>query len=177
MTNGPYAGETERSFSGRDFRNFGQQVPRVFRHWAPVELVAMILGFVFFWPVGLAILGYKLMQRKWARQDHAFAGPMAFGCRSPDDRKEWKREWKSRGRDWAAREWGPRPSGNSAFDDWRNAELARLEEERRKLAAAQAEFEAHLDNLRRAKDRVEFESFLAARRNAAPPANPATPAS
>ena len=75
------------------------------------------------------------------------------------------------GREWAQREFGGlRSTGNSAFDDWRNTELARLEEERRKLAAAQAEFEAHLDNLRRAKDRAEFEGFMAARK-AAPPAN------
>ena len=32
--------------------------------WTPVELIAMVLGFMIFWPFGLAILGYKYWQRK-----------------------------------------------------------------------------------------------------------------
>ena len=43
-------------------------------------------------------------------------------------------------------------TGNVAFDDWREAELTRLEEERRKLDEARAEFDEYLRELRRAKD-------------------------
>jgi hypothetical protein len=65
------------------------------------------------------------------------------------------------------REWGngsgPRGgtgrSGNSAFDDYRNAELRRLEDERRKLEEERHEFEEYVRNLRRARDREEFERF------------------
>jgi hypothetical protein len=59
-----------------------------------------------------------------------------------------------------------RATGNSAFDDWRNTELARLEEERRKLVQAEREFSEHLDRLRRARDREEFDRFMNERRNA-----------
>jgi hypothetical protein len=55
-------------------------------------------------------------------------------------------------------------SGNAAFDEWRTAELARLDEERRKLDEAQREFAEYVDAIRRAKDREEFERFMAERR-------------
>ena len=51
-------------------------------------------------------------------------------------------------------------SGNQAFDAWKETELARLEEERRKLDAAQKEFNDYLDHLRHAKDREEFDRFM-----------------
>ena len=40
------------------------------------------------------------------------------------------------------------------------AELARLEEERRKLEEAHREFAEFVENVRRAKDREEFERFM-----------------
>ena len=32
--------------------------------WKPVEILAMILGFIVFWPIGLAVLGWKFWQKK-----------------------------------------------------------------------------------------------------------------
>ena len=32
--------------------------------WRPFELLAMALGFIFFWPVGLAVIGFKIWQRR-----------------------------------------------------------------------------------------------------------------
>ena len=79
--------------------------------------------------------------------------------------------WQCRQRaERSAREWGgfgARSTGNSAFDDWRTAELARLEEERRKLAAAEREFADYMEGLRRARDREEFDRFMN-QRNTAP---------
>ena len=60
-------------------------------------------------------------------------------------------------------------TGNRAFDEWRATELARLEEERQKLVAAEREFASYMENLRRAKDREEFDRFMSARGNANPP--------
>jgi len=58
-------------------------------------------------------------------------------------------------------------SGNRAFDDYRQETLRRLEEEQR-------DFIAFLERLRLAKDKEEFDAFLAARRHAndTPPAPP-----
>jgi hypothetical protein len=48
-------------------------------------------------------------------------------------------------------------SGNAAFDDYREETLRRLEEEQR-------EFREFLDRLRKAKDKQEFDQFMAERR-------------
>ena len=52
----------------------------------------------------------------------------------------------------------PRSSGNRAFDEYRAETLRRLEEEQR-------EFRDFLDRLRMAKDKQEFDQFMAERRN------------
>ena len=52
---------------------------------------------------------------------------------------------------------GPTPSGNRAFDEYRSETLKRLEEEER-------EFKDFLARLRFAKDRAEFDQFMADRR-------------
>jgi hypothetical protein len=132
--------------------------------WQPFEIAAMILGFIVFWPIGLAIVFWKIWQRK-----HAYEGDMvdfarervgAFwsmcGSAHRDVGEATRQAWRGPG--------FMRSSGNSAFDDWRESELARLEEERRKLAEAQREFAEHIDQLRQAKDREEFESFMRARK-------------
>ncbi len=58
------------------------------------------------------------------------------------------------GRDW----WGqPASSGNSAFDNYRQETLRRLEDEQR-------EFKEFLERLRFARDRDELDQFMAERR-------------
>jgi hypothetical protein len=52
---------------------------------------------------------------------------------------------------------GPTSSGNHAFDEYRSETLKRLEEEQR-------EFKDFLARLRFAKDRAEFDQFMADRR-------------
>jgi hypothetical protein len=152
------------------------------RGWNPVELIAMILGFILFWPIGLAILFAKMWQMRSA---HAGDLPsfvqekLNEKFRAKRDRWERKMErWEQRmGRHWGCNgrydfSGGPgnwrRSTGNIAFDGWREAELARLEEERQKLVAAEREFAEYMENLRRAKDREEFDRFMAARSNRAP---------
>jgi Protein of unknown function (DUF2852) len=132
--------------------------------WSGLELAAMIAGFIFFWPVGLAILFLKIAQKK-----EGYPGDLFSYARDKASAKwqgwnaqqtwcgSWSGSWQ-RG--------GMRTTGNSAFDDWRNAELARLEEERRKLVEAEREFSEYLDRLRRARDREEFDRFMNERRNA-----------
>ncbi len=56
-------------------------------------------------------------------------------------------------RDWI----GPTTSGNRAFDEYRSETLKRLEDEQR-------EFKDFLGRLRFAKDRAEFDQFMADRR-------------
>jgi hypothetical protein len=158
--------------------------------WKPIELVAMILGFILFWPIGLAILLAKIWQRK-----HGYRGDLPSFVEAklrekwPENwqallqakwQEKWQAKWEAKmGRHWACRSSGDfgtrhwefhsaRSSGNLAFDEWRETELARLEEERQRLLAAEREFGDFMENLRRAKDREEFDRFMAARRNNGP---------
>ena len=66
-----------------------------------------------------------------------------------------------RGGDW----FGSGPSGNRAFDDYRAETLKRLEDEQR-------EFKDFLARLRVARDRAEFDQFMADRRGDRTPDEP-----
>jgi Protein of unknown function (DUF2852) len=117
----------------------------------PLWIALMILGFALWWPAGLAILGYLL-----------WSGTM--GCWHHGRRGRWGREEaRERTERWLGG--GSRSSGNRAFDDYRSETLKRLEEEQR-------EFRAFLDRLRLAKDKAEFDEFLAEQRKRAPDAPP-----
>jgi hypothetical protein len=120
----------------------------------------MVLGFIVFWPIGLAILAFKFWQRKTG-----YSGDLSTAAQD-----KW-REARSafQAGPWAGRPGSPgRTSGNMAFDEWRAAEIARLDEERRKLEQAHREFATFVENIRRAKDREEFERFMNDRRNRPP---------
>jgi hypothetical protein len=130
------------------------------QRWKPMEIAAIILGFVLFWPVGLALLGWKIYQGKTRREAD-------FGQFARERWGEFERRCGFGGmrRDFAG---GWSASGNSAFDEWRKAELERLEEERRRIHEAEQAFYDYLDGLRRAKDREDFERFMASRAARAP---------
>jgi hypothetical protein len=73
------------------------------------------------------------------------------------DRMQTKMDWmRSR---MSGGPWNYTPSsGNRAFDEYRTETLRRLEEEQR-------EFREFLDRLRFAKDKTEFDQFMAERRS------------
>ncbi len=95
-------------------------------------IVAMILAFVAAWPVGLALLAYII----WSKR--------MFSCRHRHDRATFRRQG------FAA------PTGNTAFDAYREETLKRLEDEH-------SEFLNFLQKLREAKDKSEFDQFMQGR--------------
>lgn len=115
--------------------------------WSPFNIAAMVIGFIIFFPIGLAILFWNIWTSRRQRTEFAFAGmnPMSNWPAAP---------WSQTNRDLS------RHSGNAVFEDYKRATLERLEEERRKLAAEQDAFAAFLEDLKRAKDRTEFERFM-----------------
>ncbi len=150
--------------------------------WRPFELAAMIGGFVLFWPVGLAILAAKGWREGWwgpnARREGQDRSNDERGA-MPWQRGSWSRGWAGRGfggfggpeHDWS-RELN-RDTGNLAFEDYKTQELQRLQAEFERLAADQRAFGEHIEALRRAKDKAEFDSFIASRRAAGPASGPA----
>jgi hypothetical protein len=130
----------------------------------PAWIGLMILGFMVWWPVGFALLAFIIG-----------SGRMGCGRHSVErwenkmSRMQEKLE-RMRGRggngSWG---WGQPPSsGNRAFDEYRTETLRRLEQEQR-------EFREFLDRLRFAKDKTEFDQFMAERRNRPQPPMPNTP--
>ena len=125
--------------------------------WTPATIALMVLGFMIFWPLGLAMLAYII----WGDQLEMFKSDINRATGNVAEKF----------RSHAPTRHGPaKRTGNVAFDDWREVELSRLEEERRKLDEAAAEFDDYLRELRRAKDEEEFEAFMAAhKRKSSPP--------
>jgi hypothetical protein len=133
--------------------------------WRIIEIAVIVAGFMVWWAAGLALLLWKI----W-RNRQGYSTDMVTAARGAFEEHVMKR-WPEMTRGWggrsngasASRDWrftSFRSSGNSAFDEWRENELARLEEERRKLEAAEREFTDYIESLRRAKDREEFERFM-----------------
>ncbi|CAN7352726.1 DUF2852 domain-containing protein [Rhizobium sp. LjRoot30] len=120
--------------------------------WTPATIALMVLGFVVFWPLGLAMLAYIIFGdrlRGFKRDVNEATDGFFAGCRKNMHRHRSHFD-----------------TGNVAFDDWRKAELDRLEEERRKLDEMRAEFDSYVRELRRAKDQEEFDRFMRERNNA-----------
>lgn len=103
-------------------------------------IAAMVLGFIFFWPLGLAFLAYMIWSKRMFRSS----------CHSQRPAHRMGDAWQS----------AQRPSGNAAFDAYKSEMLRRLEDE-------QSAFEAFLQRLRDAKDKSEFDAFMEDRARAA----------
>ena len=120
-----------------------------------LEIAGIILAFIWFWPLALAYLVWKLMG--YPKYDEAKAFLRDTFGRATDDL------FGQRGSTG-----GFSSSGNAAFDEYRRSELERLEEERRKLDQEAREFRNFVEELKRAKDREEFDAFMAKRRGNGP---------
>jgi hypothetical protein len=136
-----------------------EAIARIDDYGRPAWLALMVLGFIVFWPVGLAILAYLLWSGRMGCGRHA---DMARWQERAAERWERKRDrFEQRLQRWEQR-WGRhgglRPTGNRAFDEYREEALKRLEEEA-------AEFRSFLDRLRMARDRAEFDEFMRDRRH------------
>ena len=131
----------------------------------PAGIAAMILGFVLWWPVGLAMLFFLIFsgrigcrRSRWDRHQSTGGGGVP----------PWAPPW-AQWNNWCGGGKTQRSSGNSAFDEYRADTLRRLEEE-------QTEFTTFLERLRFAKDKAEFDQFMADRRQTPrPPSVPDEP--
>lgn len=116
--------------------------------WTPLNIGLMVLFFVVgLWPLGLAAIVY-----------------MAYGRQMGIDFSNWGKAQASVGSVFEKAKRAAQPeasTGNAAFDEWRAEEMARLEQERRRLDAARKEFDDYVRELRKARDREEFDAFRA----------------
>src|SRR5205823_2399032 len=114
----------------------------------PAWIALMILSFFVFWPLGLAVLAFMIWsgrmgcgyhgdhwQHKMERLQHKMDRLRERVGSSGSSSEPGRPFWNSRA-----------PSGNRAFDEYREDTLRRLEQEQR-------EFREFLDRLRLAKDK------------------------
>lgn len=131
-----------------------QLVAKLDEHGKMAWIGVMVLAFILYWPAGVAVLGYML----WSGR---------MGCWSKRSAGRWHGSHPNTGNGafWSS---GRRnqSSGNSAFDEYREETLRRLEEE-------QSEFVEFLQRLRQAKDKAEFDQFMADRKRRSGGANDA----
>lgn len=127
----------------------------------PAVIAIVVIGFLLWWPLGLAALAFMI----WSR---------SMGCGGYRGAERWQHKMdRMQAKMDRMRErvgggggfWQPPSSGNRAFDDYRAETLRRLEDEQR-------EFQDFLQRLRFAKDKAEFDQFMADRRT---PQNPPAP--
>ena len=112
-------------------------------------IALLVLGFFIWWPLGLALLAYVIWSGRmncWRRGE--------VGRYARDAMRDPANWWRQ-----------PPSSGNHAFDEYRTETLRRLEEEQR-------EFKEFLERLRFAKDKTEFDQFMAERRTRSNPPQP-----
>ena len=115
-------------------------VAKIDEYGKPAWIGLMVLSFIVFWPIGLALLVYMI----WSGR---------MGC--------WKNRKHHKGPGtWYKPDQFSRSSGNAAFDEYRAETLRRLEDE-------QKEFVEFLDRLRRARDKSEFDQFMDERKRSA----------
>ena len=112
----------------------------------PAWIALTVVSFLIWWPLGLVVLGYLIGSGRMAHW---------MGCGA--------RHWQPRSQGNPSGWWSRRSpsSGNWAFDEYRAETLRRLEEEQR-------EFKEFLDRLRHAKDKAEFDQFMAEHRRPQP---------
>jgi Protein of unknown function (DUF2852) len=125
----------------------------------PVWIALMILGFIAWWPIGLVVLALLIGSGKMGCWSHRGGGRW----QAKMERMQAKMD-RMRARGFGGGcDWGSSTpsSGNRAFDEYRSDTIKRLEEEQR-------EFHEFLDRLRFAKDKTEFDQFMAERRNRPP---------
>ena len=118
----------------------------------PAWIGLLVLSFFLFWPAALGLLAFLIWSGRmgcWGNADR-IQEKMSRMQAKMDRMREHAGSWRG---------WGePRSSGNRAFDEYRTETLRRLEEE-------QKEFRDFLDRLRHARDKAEFDQFMADRKS------------
>jgi hypothetical protein len=135
----------------------------------PAWIALMIVGFLLWWPIGLVVLGYLIGSGRmgcWMHRQERWQRRMDRMQQGVERMQQAASSWGPWGSGWC----GPNrqaSSGNRAFDEYRAETLRRLEDEQR-------DFFEFLNRLRHAKDKAEFDQFMAerGRRNDAPPPQP-----
>ena len=125
-----------------------------------LEIGAIVVAFVYWWPVAVAYVAWKIAGYPALSQMKEFANSGGFSFAGGSGRSRFARAFEA-----ATGSSGTgAASGNWAFEEYRRKEIERLEEERRRLEEESRAFTEFVDELKRARDREQFDAFMARRR-------------
>lgn len=110
-------------------------------HWSGVNIAAMVVGFVFFWPVGLFVLYWILTGRE------AVDIPAAA-----------KAQWAKMRGDKGMRSGS---TDNVVFNDYQQTQYDRIREIKDEMKARAARFTEFRQDAKRRADQDEFNQFMA----------------
>jgi hypothetical protein len=128
----------------------------------PFMIGFAVLGFIVFWPIGLAVLAYLFWSgrmgcaNEW-RGENRQGNWVQGGSRPKYER--WERKManlQDKMNRWSGGRAPFAPTGNAAFDEYREEALRKLEDEAK-------EFQDFLTRLRKARDKAEFDQYMADR--------------
>lgn len=127
-----------------------------------LEIVGIVFAFIWFWPLAVAyivwkLMGYPVPNEFVAFMERNFTRFRGFPFSGSQGASETRAASTAGG-----------STGNSHFDAYRRSELERLEAERRRLDDEAREFHAFVEELKRAKDREEFDAYMRKRRAVSP---------
>lgn len=111
-------------------------------NWSAMNIAAMVIGFILFWPLGLVVLYWNITGRDL--QDLPTAAKrlwdkILFGNTS----------FKSG------------ESGNSVFEDFQQTQYDRIREIKGEIRDRARRFKAYRDDKKRQEDEAEFNAFMA----------------
>lgn len=115
-------------------------------NWSALNIAAMVLAFVIFWPIGLLVLFSNMSGRdvrdlpQWIRE--LWAG-MKAGC-------SWSNGYR-----------GSSYSENEVFNEYQQTQYDRIDEIAEEIKARAKRFREFRDNLKRRAQEDEFNHFMA----------------
>ncbi len=124
-----------------------------------LEIGAIVVAFVYAWPLAVAYVAWKIAGYPALAQMREFAqsGSWSFAGNAQSRFAQAFEFAKDRSA-------GRGGSGNWAFEEYRRAEIEKLEARRRALQEESRAFTEFVEELKRARDREQFDAFMAKRR-------------
>lgn len=108
-------------------------------HWTGMNIAAMVVAFVFFWPLGLVILYWTLKGRNVKDLPAAIKEKVAMLTGG----------------------WGTHASSNVVFDEYQQTQYDRIREIKKEIKERSDRFNEFRADVKRRADQKEFDDFMA----------------
>ncbi|MEE9322454.1 MAG: DUF2852 domain-containing protein [Granulosicoccus sp.] len=112
-------------------------------NWSGVNTAAMVLGFVFFWPIGLMIMFWIMS----GRNVRALPGAI-------------RQQWLGFSDRWEGMSCDSVRSGNVVFNDYQNTQYDRIREIKEEIKVRSHRFSTFRSDAKRRADEEEFNRFM-----------------